>query len=60
MDSLSSNNSLEERLAAYPQLRERIEKLVDVMENSTGDVVLADEAERRVIEEVRQMGQDVL
>lgn len=59
MDSISSK-SLEERLAAHPRLRQRVEKLVDLVESSAGDVVLADEAERRVIEEVRQLGQDVL
>lgn len=55
-----SRKSLEERLAAHPRLRDRVERLVDVVENSGGDVVLADEAERRVIAEVRQLGLDVL
>lgn len=59
MGSLS-NHSLEQRLAAHPHLRERMERLVDIVENSAGDVVLADEAERRVIEELRQLGQEVL
>jgi hypothetical protein len=51
---------LEQRLAAYPRLRERRERLLDLVENSADDVILADEAERRVIEEMRQMGQEVL
>ena len=52
--------SLEERLTAHPQLLERIEALLNVVENSTGDIEQADLAEQRVIEEVRQIGQQAL
>ncbi len=52
--------SLDERLREYPQLRERMEALVAVVENASGDVVKADEAEQRVMEEIRQMGQEAL
>lgn len=55
-----AGKSLEERLAAHPRLRERVERLIEVMENASGDVKLADEAERRVMEELRQLGLDVL
>jgi flagellar biosynthesis/type III secretory pathway chaperone len=52
--------SLEERLREYPDLYERISELVAVVENAAGDVVKADEAEQRVIEELRQIGQSAL
>lgn len=52
--------SLEERLREYPEVRARIERMLDVMENVNGDVVKADEAEQRFIEELRKMGQEVL
>lgn len=55
-----AGKSLEERLLAHPRLRERVERLIEVAENTSGDFQLADEVERRVIEEVRQMGLDVL
>ena len=48
--------SLEERLLAHPQLKQRIEALLNVVENSAIDLETADLAEERVIEEVRQMG----
>jgi hypothetical protein len=48
------------RLKKYPQLRGRIERLVDLVENVGDDLRKADEAERRVIEEVRRLGQEVL
>lgn len=52
--------SLEERIAAHPRLRARIESLLCVVENSTGDIERANDAEQRVIEELRQMGNDAL
>lgn len=52
--------SLEDRLREHPQLRERIERMLDVMENADGEVVKADEAEQRFIEELRKIGQEAL
>lgn len=48
------------RLNQHPQLRERIARLVDIVEDAGDDLRQADEAERRVIEEVRRLGQEVL
>ena len=48
------------RLNQHPQLRARIERLVDLVEDAGDDLRKADEAERRVIEEVRRLGQEVL
>lgn len=48
------------RLNKHPQLRGRIERLVDLVEDAGDDLRKADEAERRVIEEVRRLGQEVL
>ena len=52
--------SLEERLQDQPELRVKVERMLDIIENAAGDVEKAAEAERRVLEEVRQMGNDVL
>lgn len=49
-----------ERLQRYPQLRAKFEALLDVVENASGDVVKAHDAEERVFEELRQMGQDAV
>jgi asparagine synthetase B (glutamine-hydrolysing) len=49
-----------ERLQRHPQLRAKFEALLDVVENASGDVVKAHEAEERVFEELRQMGQDAI
>ena len=52
--------SLEERLSAYPQLRERLEALLAIVEDPSAEVTRADEAERRVIAEVRRLGNAAL
>ena len=52
--------SLDERLSAYPQLKDRVEALLAIVEESTADVQHAEEAERRVIAEVRRLGNEAL
>jgi hypothetical protein len=54
------SKSLEERLRQHPALYARMDQLLRVVENAQGDVEKAAEAERRLIEELRQMGQEAL
>jgi len=46
------------RLEEYPHLRKRFEEILSVTEND--DMITADEAEERAIEEVRKLGQEIL
>ena len=57
---VSKQPSLEERLKEYPELKTKIETMLAIIENAGGDVEKAAEAERRIIEELRQMGNEVL
>jgi hypothetical protein len=52
--------SLEERTKDLPEVKARFERMLDVIENAAGDVEKAAEAERRVTEELRQLGNEVL
>ncbi len=52
--------SLEARLKEYPELKAKIETMLAIIENAGGDVEKAAEAERRILEELRQMGNEVL
>jgi hypothetical protein len=52
--------SLEERLNRHPELKAKIESLVSVVENAEGELIKASEAEQRVIDEIRQLGQAAL
>ena len=56
----NQQRSLEERLREYPELKNRIEQMLGIIENANGDVEKAAEAERRVMEEMRRMGNEVL
>jgi len=47
-------------LNEQPELKARVEKLLKVVENAAGDIEKAAEAERRVTEELRQMGNEAL
>lgn len=49
-----------QRLNGHPVLRARVESLLGVVEDAAGDLEKADAAERRVIEELRQMGNEAL
>ncbi len=57
---LRPSRSVEERLRDLPELRAKIESLLVVVENAAGDVEKAAEAERRVTEELRQLGNEAL
>ena len=52
--------SLTERLQEHPELWERVERMLDLVENAGGDVVKAAEAEQQVGEQLQQLGQEVL
>ncbi len=45
-----------ERIEKQPALLKRFEQLLNIVENSTGDIQKANEAEMRVIKELREMG----
>ena len=49
--------SLEERLAAHPQLKEQVLRLLEIAES---DIELADEVEERTIERVRGLGKQIM
>lgn len=57
---VAEEQTLDERLNSYPVLKKRFESLLEVVENTNGDLVKAAEAEQRVIEELRSMGNEVL
>ena len=52
--------SLEGRLQAYPALRAKIETMLHIIENAGGDVEKAAVAEQRVIDAMRELGNDIL
>ncbi len=60
MFPIDRDQILLERLNRYPLLRTRMEGLLAVVEDVEGDGERADTAERRVIEELRQMGNEAL
>jgi hypothetical protein len=48
---------LAERLNRHPEFRDKVEELLDIVDNKSGDANKADDAEDLIWEELRQMGQ---
>lgn len=60
MTSSPDDAKLLELLNRHPGLKSRVQALADIVADSDGDLSRADAAERRVIEEVRRLGQEAL
>lgn len=56
----SSEEELLRRVRSQPVLLERFNRLLSLVENSEGDIIRADDAEMRVTEGLRQMGNELL
>ncbi|MCI5183933.1 MAG: hypothetical protein D3921_15680 [Candidatus Electrothrix sp. AW1] len=48
------------QLNRHPDIKDRVKSIVSIANNDGDGIVTADEAESRVIEEVRRMGNEVL
>lgn len=57
---MSDMHSIVHRLENHPVLRARFERILALAENAGNEVKLADDAEDRVTEELRRLGQEVL
>jgi hypothetical protein len=53
-------NNLVERLEKHPHLRDRVEAILNIAENTTGELERADDAEMKAIEEMRKLGSELL
>ena len=51
---------IEERQNRHPLLKRRIESILNIAENTSGDINIADDAEFHVIDEVRRMGDVIM
>jgi hypothetical protein len=55
-----NQGSLEERMAKRPHVLARFHSIADMMDQAVAAGCTADEAEERAIEQVRQLGREVL
>ena len=61
MSSVSQHDrELLKRLNNHPDLKNRLESILSIAEDSGDGIIKADDAEMRIVEEVRQMGNEVL
>lgn len=52
--------SFEERFKEYPNLRSRVESMLNIVEDASGNIDRADEAEQLLTDEICQMGKEAL
>jgi hypothetical protein len=55
-----SNKSLDERFASRPHVHARLQALADMMDKAIAEGATADEAEAMAIDQLRELGADVL
>lgn len=55
-----SDEEIVRRLRRHPQIRSRVAELLAVVENSKGNLRRADDAEARLIEEMRILGREAM
>lgn len=49
-----------DRIKNHPKLKKRFFEIIDIAENTSGEIITADEAEGRAIEEVRKLGKEII
>lgn len=54
------NEAFLENLDKHPRLKKRFSEILGIAENSSGELITADDAEMKAIEEVRKLGQEVM
>ena len=59
-DSQNNQSGLAARLETYPHIEERLKRLLDLMENRSGELIKADDIEMALIPEVRGLGRELL
>jgi hypothetical protein len=55
-----AEKDLVNRLSEHPELLERVEELLQIVENAAGDASTADETEEQIAEHLRRVGQDAM
>lgn len=49
-----------DKLKNHPRLKKRFNEILGIAENTSGELITADEAETKAIEEVRKLGREVI
>jgi hypothetical protein len=57
---MKDKDKILERIKAHPGLLERFEAILDIAENKSGELITADQAEGKAIEEIEKLGQELL
>lgn len=48
------------KINSHPSIRKRVEEILNIAENTSGELITARQAEEKAIEEIRKLGQEIL
>ena len=48
------------KINSHPSIRKRVEEILNIAENASGELVTVRQAEEKAIEEIRKLGQEIL
>jgi vacuolar-type H+-ATPase subunit B/Vma2 len=48
------------KINSHPSIRKRVEEILNIAENTSGELITAQQAEEKAIEEIRKLGQEIL
>lgn len=57
---MNTDDDLIKKLENHPRLKMRFQEILNIAENTSGELITADEAETKAIEELQKLGQEVI
>jgi plasmid maintenance system antidote protein VapI len=57
---MDTDDELFKKLGNHPHLKKRFQEILNIAENTSGELITADEAETKAIEELQKLGQEVM
>ena len=57
---MDTDDGLIRKLENHPRLKKRFQEILDIAENTSGELITADEAETKAIEELQKLGREVM
>ena len=56
---MDTDDGLIRKLENHPRLKKRFQEILDIAENTSGELITADEAETKAIEELQKLGREL-
>jgi DNA-binding sugar fermentation-stimulating protein len=58
--AMNTDDDFFKKLDDHPRLKKRFNEILQIAENTSGELITADEAETKAIEEIQKLGQEIM